>query len=167
MKTTLFLLVPLLSLTLAQTTTTPPCVASCEKTSAASSTCNGNETGAALDQCTCDSLIGTSLITCIQACPSSEISVFAAGVPALCRGTLFPGVTVSSSSDGAAPTTSSGGSGSGATTTSSGSPSSTASPSSSSTAKSGGGTGAAVQGKVLDISLVAAFMGGVFTLLML
>ncbi|KAH8754033.1 hypothetical protein BGZ57DRAFT_964593 [Hyaloscypha finlandica] len=166
MKTTLFLLVPLFSLTLAQTTT-PPCVASCIKTSPALSYCNGDETGAALDKCDCDSLFGTNLITCIKACPSSEISVYAANVPALCRGTLFPGVSLSSSSDGAAPTTTSGGSGSGATTTSSGSPSSTASPSSSSTARSGGGTGAAVQGKVLDMSLVAAFMGGVFALLML
>ncbi|KAE9372679.1 hypothetical protein N431DRAFT_439742 [Stipitochalara longipes BDJ] len=157
----------LASLVLAQSST-PPCVASCETTSPASSTCNGDETGAALDQCNCQSLIGTNLITCIKACPSDQVSVFAAGVPSLCRGTLFPGVSVSSTGGAAATTSAGTGTGNGgAATTTSKTASPTGSPSPSSTVKAGGGSGAAVKGRELSTSFAAAVMGGVFALLML
>lgn len=58
--------------------------------------CDGTETGAALASCECQSLIGSNLVTCIKACPSDQVSWFASQQPALCRDTLFPGVSVSS-----------------------------------------------------------------------
>ncbi|KAN0110834.1 hypothetical protein V8E51_007221 [Hyaloscypha variabilis] len=165
MKSTLLPILFLLPLALTQTST-PPCVASCETTSPAASVCDGTETGTALAQCECQSLIGTNLITCIKACPSDQISVFAAGVPSLCRDTLFPGVSVSAAATSTAGTGSGSGSG-GATTTTGGTSSSTASTSPSATVKAGGGSNAGVKGTEVSTSFAAAFVGGVFALLML
>jgi hypothetical protein len=152
------------------------CVTSCETTDAISSFCNGDETGAALDQCECQSFeAGAPLINCVKACPADQISAFAAGVPASCRGQLFPGVSVSSTgaaatstsaggSPAVSPTTSAGKTGAGtATTTTGGTTSTTASSTASQSSKASGS--AAMKGAVLDNSMAAALIGGVLALL--
>jgi hypothetical protein len=144
------------------------CVTSCETTDPVSSFCNGDETGAALDACTCQSFeAGASLINCIKACPADQVSAFAAGVPASCRGQLFPGVSVSTSGS-AAPSTSASGSPAGSATTSRSSATGTTSSSASSTAsqnaKASGSV--AMRGAVLDSTVAVGLIGGVLALLM-
>lgn len=79
--------------------TNPACIKDCTSRLAISSHCDGGETGAALDRCTCTTWLGGSaspLVTCIKACPTADQSVFVSKIPELCRGDLFPGVTASS-----------------------------------------------------------------------
>jgi hypothetical protein len=104
----------------------PPCIKACTSGHAISSECNGDETGAALDQCLCatfESSVATPLLTCVKACSASDQAVFAANLPALCRAQVLPGVTpASTTGGGSSPTTTAGGSGGSQTsaTTSSG-----------------------------------------------
>ena len=74
----------------------PECVQTCITDNPTSSFCDGDETGADLDNCTCQSLSGSLLVQCIQTCPQSDQAAYAAVVPESCRGQLFPGVTVTS-----------------------------------------------------------------------
>lgn len=70
-----------------------PCADSCGNSHPTASFCNGDETGSALDDCLCQSYLSApDLIGCIRACPSAQVSAFAAEVPTKCRSTLFPGV---------------------------------------------------------------------------
>ncbi|KAK1760344.1 hypothetical protein QBC47DRAFT_408421 [Echria macrotheca] len=112
------------SLVLAQSQT-PACIKDCTTKNAVSSQCNGDETGAALDKCLCNTFAGaTAMFTCVKACPAADQAVFAADVPASCRSSLLPGVTPASSTSGSdsgsgsssTPTASSGGQGSSTTT---------------------------------------------------
>jgi hypothetical protein len=69
----------------------PPCVANCITNNSTSSTCNGDETGSALDDCTCKSYeSGVDLIKCINNCPAAQANAFASNVPKECRAKLFP-----------------------------------------------------------------------------
>ena len=100
------------SCALAQSTS-PACISDCSKKNAFSSHCDGDETGAALDQCTCASWLGGGgdpMIRCIRACPASDQSVFASKLPELCRNDILPGVTASSAAPTSTPTNTSGGS---------------------------------------------------------
>lgn len=74
-----------------------PCVKACP---AKSSACDGDETGSALDQCTCASfsLNNDPLVTCVQQCPESEQIIFANNLPALCNSLLFPDLDLGDSS---------------------------------------------------------------------
>lgn len=69
------------------------------------SMCDGNETGQALDDCTCASITPTTpMIECIKQCSTTDQSAYAASLPSECRGTLFPGVSVTPSSGSGATT---------------------------------------------------------------
>ncbi|GIK07653.1 hypothetical protein Aspvir_003319 [Aspergillus viridinutans] len=76
------------------------CVTSCETSHLEVSACEGNETGQALADCTCASFQGPSdpMLVCIQSCPAADVAAFAAGIPAECRGKLFPDITVATGS---------------------------------------------------------------------
>ncbi|GFF48063.1 hypothetical protein IFM46972_08455 [Aspergillus udagawae] len=76
------------------------CVTSCETSHLEVSACEGNETGQALADCTCASFMGPTdpMLVCIKSCPTADVAAFAAGIPAECRGKLFPNVTVTSGS---------------------------------------------------------------------
>ncbi|KAF7183678.1 hypothetical protein CNMCM7691_004028 [Aspergillus felis] len=76
------------------------CVTTCETSHREVSACNGDETGQALDDCTCASFQGPSdpMLVCIKACPAADVAAFAAGIPAECRSKLFPNVSVASGS---------------------------------------------------------------------
>ena len=177
MKTSLLLLATIASISLAQTTN-GPCVQSCTTSKPTSDLCNGDETGAALDSCTCATFQkpGLPLITCIKACPADEIAIFAGHIPASCRNSIFPGVSASTSSTGTGASTSSGAptqtlsspaanSPTTTPTTKTGTSSETASPSASQTPKPSGS--AAMKGAMMDTSIAVAFVGGVFALFML
>ena len=86
------------SLVSAQDTQYGACVTSCFSTDPISSTCTGDETGQALDQCTCNSFSpsGDPLITCIQQCPEDQQLQYAQGLPDLCNQVLFPNLDLSS-----------------------------------------------------------------------
>lgn len=69
----------------------PPCVAKCISANPTPSLCNGDETGSALDDCTCKSYESApALISCINACAAAQANAFASNIPTECRGTLFP-----------------------------------------------------------------------------
>lgn len=109
--------------------TNPACIKDCTSRLAISSHCDGGETGAALDRCTCNTWLGGSaspLVTCIKACPTADQSVFVSKIPELCRGDLFPGVTASSATTSTETPSSTGPNQSSPTTN--GSPSTTTSP---------------------------------------
>ncbi|KAJ5815363.1 hypothetical protein N7474_007140 [Penicillium riverlandense] len=121
MRATTFLLgtASLLAMTQSVWAANSQCVENCEVKHATVSWCNGNETGKALAKCTCASFTTTTpMIKCIKECPTADQSQFAAGLPSMCRGELFPGVKVSSTtttsasgeatSTGASPTTTNG-----------------------------------------------------------
>ena len=78
-----------------------PCVKACPPKS---SFCDGDETGAALDQCRCASftLTGDPLITCVQQCPVEEQLIFANNLPDLCNSLLFPNLDLDSSTTSSA-----------------------------------------------------------------
>jgi hypothetical protein len=105
--TTLPLILLLPSLILAQSTA-GPCVSNC---GFISSFCDGDETGAALDDCKCSTFSSNAVfISCIKACPETEVAKYAGLVPEKCREQLFPGVAAvspssSSAGDGATATT--------------------------------------------------------------
>ncbi|KIN01361.1 hypothetical protein OIDMADRAFT_29034 [Oidiodendron maius Zn] len=104
------LLLLILPAVLSQTTATPPCVSTCETTHPALSFCNGDETGQALDDCTCESFENApDLISCIKACPADQASFFTSQLPQECAGALFPSdsTTSTTTSSGNAETTSS------------------------------------------------------------
>jgi hypothetical protein len=104
------LLLLILPAVLSQTTATPPCVSTCETSHPALSFCNGDETGQALDDCTCQSFENApDLISCIQACPADQASFFISQLPQECAGELFPSdsTTSTTTSSGNAETTSS------------------------------------------------------------
>ena len=88
------------SVVMAQSSTNPPCIKDCLSKNALASQCDGDETGIDLDQCTCASYLGgaTPMFTCIKTCTAADQSIFAAKLPALCRGELLPGVTAAASS---------------------------------------------------------------------
>lgn len=102
----LFLLLPissLLTFIAAQTgseTEFGECVNSCLTTFPIVSHCNGTETGAALDECTCASFTPTNdpLIGCVQTCPSDQQLQYAQSLPELCAQTLFLGLPLSDDS---------------------------------------------------------------------
>jgi hypothetical protein len=99
MRATTFLLgaASLLAVTLSAWAATGQCVTTCETEHPAASMCSGNETGKALAECTCESFTAANpTIECIKKCPTADQSQYAAGLPSLCRGELFPGVHVSS-----------------------------------------------------------------------
>lgn len=100
--------------------TTSQCVTTCETSHPAASMCNGNETGKALAKCT------------------------AAGLPSLCRGELFPGVKVSSTT----------------ATSASGGATSTSALSSQSTAASPATTNGAAINAPTQIAMVGAVLAG-------
>lgn len=82
---------PALILSQSDSSSNPPCVASCVTKNPTSSQCNGNETGTALDDCTCKTYESASaLISCINKCPAAQANDFASNVPEECRATLFP-----------------------------------------------------------------------------
>lgn len=82
---------PALILSQSDSSSNPPCVASCVTKNPTSSQCNGDETGSALDDCTCKSYESASaLIGCINKCPAAQANAFASNVPEECRATLFP-----------------------------------------------------------------------------
>lgn len=89
----------LASSALAQTQNQSQCITTCVNNNLRSSWCDGGETGDALASCTCASYQGPSdpLIVCVKSCPAADVAQFAAKIPEKCRGTLFPGVTVASS----------------------------------------------------------------------
>ncbi|KAK4167846.1 hypothetical protein QBC43DRAFT_361456 [Cladorrhinum sp. PSN259] len=123
------------TLVLAQRNTNPPCIDECMTKNPVSSWCDGDETGAALDECRCSTFLGaTSMFTCIKSCSTADQAVLAGNLPELCRNRLLPGITPSTTqtSTGSAattPSTTSGSSSGGATsTTSSGTAAQTSSP---------------------------------------
>ena len=66
------------------------CVNDCLMGNPVSSQCDGDETGAALNKCVCNSLRGSDLVACINKCPSDDQgSYLDAVVPENCAG-LFP-----------------------------------------------------------------------------
>lgn len=66
------------------------CVNDCLMGNPVSSQCDGDETGAALNKCVCNSLRGSDLVACINKCPSDDQgSYLDAVVPDNCAG-LFP-----------------------------------------------------------------------------
>ncbi|KAM0329476.1 hypothetical protein ACHAQA_004785 [Verticillium albo-atrum] len=75
-------------LTLAQDR--PACVSTCIENNLMSSQCDGDESGAALDRCTCNTLNGSNMVACINECTPADQASYAANVPELCRDTLFP-----------------------------------------------------------------------------
>jgi len=88
-------------------TTNGPCVKACFSQHAISSQCNGDETGAALDQCTCASFVtsvAAPLLSCVKACPADQQSIFAGNLPSSCRGQVLPGVTPAASGTTPSPT---------------------------------------------------------------
>ncbi|KAL4799461.1 hypothetical protein BDV19DRAFT_355170 [Aspergillus venezuelensis] len=80
-----------LPFTLAQTSSYPPCVRDCITNNPGLSWCDGDETGQALDECTCASYSETDpLIICLRQCTPSEQGEFAGVLPDLCRDDLLP-----------------------------------------------------------------------------
>lgn len=83
---------------LAQKTQYPPCLDDCIKKNLASSWCDGDETGVKKDQCTCDTYTmgaANRAVACVRTnCSKEEQVSYASNIPALCRGTLFPGLEV-------------------------------------------------------------------------
>ncbi|CAL5874954.1 uncharacterized protein PFLUO_LOCUS9257 [Penicillium psychrofluorescens] len=121
------------------------CVTACETDHPVISMCNGNETGKALAECTCASFTDTSpMIKCIKKCPTADQSQYAAGLPSLCRGELFPGVQVSSTT---------------ATSASGGATSAGASPSQSTAASPTTTNGAAINAPT-QIAMMGAVLAG-------
>ncbi|KAK4182150.1 hypothetical protein QBC35DRAFT_194105 [Podospora australis] len=97
--------IPLLSISLllaspvlTQRTTNPPCVQDCITKNLASSFCDGDETGAALDKCTCDTYTSGNAgraASCVkQNCSREDQVVYARYIPTLCRDQFFPGLQV-------------------------------------------------------------------------
>ena len=86
-----------------------------------SSHCDGNDTGAALDQCTCAShLNAPRRFECVKTCSKEDQAVYAGKLPALCREQLLPGITPSTTGSGSSTTTGAGSGGTASTTTTSG-----------------------------------------------
>lgn len=84
------LALPLLAVT---QSTQPACVQSCFSAHPSSSWCDGDETGDALDTCTCTGLsYATAMLSCIKKCPTADQEKYAATVPERCRSELLPGV---------------------------------------------------------------------------
>ncbi|KAM0275985.1 hypothetical protein ACHAQH_007203 [Verticillium albo-atrum] len=108
-----FLALPLLA---ASQRDLPPCVSTCIENNLMSSQCDGDEKGAALDRCTCATLFGSLMVSCIQDCSPADQGAYAASIPETCRDTLFPdaeavgGSGTTAGADAAATTTAEGGS---------------------------------------------------------
>lgn len=99
---------------IAQSRDHPECIEKC--ITPTSSFCDGDETGAAKDKCTCDTYNTSAMIPCMRKCSTSDQASFAAIVPESCRAALFPGVTVdeaaeTASESSAAATSTTGGGG--------------------------------------------------------
>lgn len=76
-----------------------PCVETCLTSHPILSSCDGDEEGQALADCICGSFIGGNqdpLIKCIKECPTADQWEYSSNLPDECRGKLFPGVKVSS-----------------------------------------------------------------------
>ncbi|KAJ5605823.1 hypothetical protein N7510_008604 [Penicillium lagena] len=124
---------------------TSQCVQTCETSHPAISMCTGSETGKALAECTCASFTAASpMIKCIKQCPTADQSQYAAGLPSLCRGELFPGVKVSSATT---------------TSASGGATSASASPSQTTPASATTTNGAAINAPT-QIAMVGAVLAG-------
>jgi len=126
-----------------------PCVETCITSHPILSSCGGNEKGKALDDCVCGSFIGGTqdpMIKCITKCPTDQQSQYASNLPAECRGTLFPGLKISSA-------TTTGASG-GATSSGGASPSQTSGSTSPTT------TNGAVVNAPTQIAMVGAVLAG-------
>jgi len=93
----LLLSTSLLSTLIQAQTENGPCVQSCFTSNPKSSFCDGDEQGAALDQCRCASytLTGDPQIECIKACPEDQQLIFANNLPDLCNSVLFPNLDLS------------------------------------------------------------------------
>lgn len=89
----------------------PDCIQSCITNDPVSDQCNGDETGDALDRCTCASFDGSSLIDCVKDCPKDQQSEYASVLPDSCRSELLPGAD----SDGGGSSSSASGSATGST----------------------------------------------------
>ncbi|KXJ94589.1 hypothetical protein Micbo1qcDRAFT_202431 [Microdochium bolleyi] len=75
--------------------TTPQCVRDCATQNPSSSFCDGDETGIALSNCTCQSLQNSNLLKCIKAkCPSDAQLTYAQNLPKPCGSTLFPNLNL-------------------------------------------------------------------------
>ncbi|CRK20176.1 hypothetical protein BN1708_012771 [Verticillium longisporum] len=84
---------PLLTLALlarAQNSDRPRCVATCIANDLMASQCDGDEQGAALDECTCVTLSGSPMIACIRDCAPADQGRYAAQLPELCHDRLLP-----------------------------------------------------------------------------
>jgi hypothetical protein len=78
--------------------TSPQCIQSCGTAHPTSSQCDGNETGAALSTCTCNTLLNSQLLQCFRQCSTADQAVYAASIPEPCRSQLFPNVPAVSTS---------------------------------------------------------------------
>ncbi|KAK4443729.1 hypothetical protein QBC34DRAFT_443083 [Podospora aff. communis PSN243] len=114
----------LASAALAQTIPNPPCIQDCVTKNLNSSHCDGDETGEALDRCTCAShLNAPRRFECVKTCSKEDQAIYAGKLPALCREQLLPGITAVTTGSGSSTTTTgtgSGGGGAAATTTTGG-----------------------------------------------
>lgn len=148
------------SLVLAQSSA-GPCVSNC---GFISSFCDGDETGAALDNCKCATYSSNAVfVSCVKACPQTEVAKYAGLVPETCREQYFPGVAAvepTASTTGGTTTATTTGSTTGSTAEKTES-SSTAAQSAAATATTGSGSGSAGARNVLEWPLAAAAVGGV------
>lgn len=124
------------------------CVTACFSSNPKSSFCDGDEEGAALDQCRCASysLTGDPQIECIKACPEDQQLTFANNLPDLCNALLFPNLDLSTPSSATVENTASTASAptvapTGSTTSGSGATSTTSSAASAGTASATGTAG--------------------------
>ncbi|KAJ6038284.1 uncharacterized protein N7446_005098 [Penicillium canescens] len=127
------------------------CVETCLTSHPILSSCDGDEEGQALADCTCASFIGGNqdpMIKCIKECPTADQSEYSSTLPDECRGELFPGVEVSSTT---------------ATSVSGGPASSgTRSPSRNSSSTSTTTTNGAIVNTPTQIALMGAVLAGLF-----
>ncbi|EXJ80759.1 hypothetical protein A1O3_07043 [Capronia epimyces CBS 606.96] len=72
------------------------CITNCDititPTNPRKATCKGDETGKALEKCTCDAFMANNdpMILCVQKCPEDQQLAYAKNLPNLCGKTLFP-----------------------------------------------------------------------------
>ncbi|KAH7038024.1 uncharacterized protein B0I36DRAFT_315337 [Microdochium trichocladiopsis] len=168
MKTSVLALLTVLASTALAQSTTPQCVRTCGTQNPTSSFCDGDETGVALSNCTCQTLFNSKLLSCIKSsCSSSDLTTYANNLPQPCGSTLFPGLVTGggSSSAAAGPTTTpTAGGGSTGTTpantaTGAGQSSSTTRPAAPTTTAPGAANGLVAPGLVLAAGpLVAAVL---------
>ncbi|KAL9942613.1 hypothetical protein D7B24_000251 [Verticillium nonalfalfae] len=90
MRASILPILALPRLALAQNSDRPRCVATCITNNLMSSHCDGDEQGAALDECTCAALSGSPMIACIRDCTPADQGQYAAQLPGLCRDRLLP-----------------------------------------------------------------------------